>query len=363
MLEAHAARRRGVLSLIALLLLTLGQPAIAPAPLAVGTTSLGADDSGSCAGTLTADRAIRATVTAPNTEAITADLCVYEPTGGANASVGTVLLYSGGGACGSWAAQGATASAMIGALQAANYRAIEVRWRTQAGASTCGWNVNLAGTGVTAAAGRFATLHHGTGGIYSTSSLRRAGTPLCPVGQSGGGHGGIYDLTRYGGASYLALVVAGGGPALGRIDWHCEGRRNWSWSAVCDTRQVSGTGGPCVGIPSFVDDAYGRNTASGACAFGANSGALPWHEDSIVSPSASWVYASTKVRFFFGGTDTMDVAVPLGRLVYDQMLAHNGASRVSETVVASTPHVVASTSAGATAILSAITTDCVGTWN
>lgn len=347
--------------MIALLLLALGQPAITPAPLAVGSASIGADGSGSCAGTLTADRAIRATVTAPNAEAITADLCVYEPTGGANASVGTVLLYAGGGACGSWAAQGATASAMISTLQALNYRMIEVRWRTQGGASTCGWNVNLAGTGVTAAAGRFATLHHGTGGIYSTSSLRRAGTPLCPVGQSGGGHGGIYDLTRYGGASYLALVVAGGGPALGRIDWHCEGRRNWAWSAFCDARQVSGTGGPCIGIPSFVDDAYGWNGGSGPCAFGANEG-LPWLEDSIDSPLALFQWG-TKVRFFVGGTDTMDVAVPLGRKVYDRALAENSAATISETVVASTPHAVASTAAGATAMVNAIVADCVGTWN
>lgn len=347
-----------MLAALSLALALFSQPA-APNTLPVGSVSWGVDGGGSCAGGLTADHSYVATVTAVGPEAIGANVCVYEP---ASTSIGTVVLYAGGGACGSWAAQGATAQSMITTLQAANYRVIEARWRTQGGASTCGWNVNLAGTGLTAAAGRGATLHHGTNGIYSQTNLRRAGTPLCVVGQSGGGHLPIYDLTRYGGSSYLALAVAGGGPALGRIDYHCEARRSWAASAVCDARQVSGTGGACIGIPSFVDDAYGWNTAAGECAIGNAAGKRPWMLDSIDSPRALFTWPSTKVRFFFGGTDTQDVAVAYGRLVYDRALLENGASRVSETVVASTPHAVASTSAGATAILDAITADCVGVW-
>ena len=337
---------------------------IASQPIIVrahGTATIGADGTGSCAGSTTADLCRRAAVTAVGTTAVNIDLKVAVPS---VTSIGTVVFLNGGGATAYTESAGASAATMITTLKADGFTVIQTACAAPTGGSATGCNVNPSGGGLKTAAGRIPTL---IDAIDADSALHLSGTPICVVGQSGGGVLAAYGMVHYGMGSKVDLLITTGGPSMTREDYHCEGRTNTAWSAILDARQLSGTGGGAAGIPSFTDDAFGFNGAAGPCAWQTNRGNVPWRQDSIISDGADYRLPNTKWIFTFGASDTVTIVVPMARLLEDQIAAFNGGSTCAsgsntacaERTVAATPHAVASTANGTAQIRSDLLADCI----
>lgn len=343
--------------IVAFLALLASQPIVLQTK---GTASIGADGTGSCAGSTTADRCYRATVTAHAATVTTIDLKVAVPSG---TSAGTVLLFNGGQASSFVESAGADATTLIGTLKSDGFTVVQVACRTPTGSSVAGCYVNPAGTGLKAAAGRIPTL---IDAIDAHATLHPTG-PICGVGQSGGALGMSYGVVHYGGGDKLDLLITTGAPPITREDYHCEGRTNATWSAILDSRQLSGTGGGANGIPDITDDAFGWNGVRGNCYWQTNAGSVPWRADSLISAGADYRLPHTKWVFLFGATDTVTIVVPMARMLEDEIAAYNGGSTCasgsntacSETTVAATPHNVFSTANGTAAIRSALLADCV----
>ena len=339
----------------------LGAQPVIVQPL--GSATIGADGTGSCPGNVVEDRCRRATVTAAGVEAIPIDLKIQLP---ASTSIGTVVFLNGGGSTQPIEVHGAPAESMITTLaQTHHFTVIQASCGIPTGATQTGCNVSMAGTGMKkAAGGRVATLLEA---IDQDAELHRPGTPICVVGQSGGGIWAAFAVLHYGMGRIVDLVITTGGPAFTRTDWHCEGRTNLEWSAILDARQLSGTGGGAAGIPDIVDNAFGWNGARGDCAHQSNRGAVPWRADSVISAGADYRLPSTKWIFLFGTSDTITIVVPMARVLEDLIAGHNGGASCAsgnnatclEQTVSGTTHFVPASTNGANQIVADLVAECV----
>lgn len=359
--------RRALASISALLTLISAPLATDAQPIIVqphGTYSVGADGSGSCTGSTTADRCYRATIGAVGVASTTVDLKVAVPSG---ASIGTVVFLLGGGSGGFMESSGADATTLVGTLKTDGFTVVQGSFRTPTGSTVTGINVAPPGSGVGLKAnggGRAATL---IDAIDVHSTLHPAGTPLCLVGQSGGGMWWAYAMVHYGAGSQVDLIITTGGPAITREDYHCEHLTRPEWVAIMTSRQLSGNGNGSTGIPALSDDAWGYEGAHGPCYY-ATGGVFPWRQDSILSDGADFRLPHTKWYFIFGATDFPDIVVPMARMLEDHIVAWSGSAETCassnnpvciEQTAASTPHNVYSTSQGTAAIRTALLADCV----
>lgn len=348
--------------IVALLLSSLlaGQPIVVRPH---GTASIGTNGTGTCSG-VTTDACRLATVSAVGTTPVNVTLAISTP---ASTSIGTVVFLHGGGATAfpdHAAAAGATAATLMDTLaKTDNFTVIRAACGIPTGASATGCNINPSGGGLKTAAGRIATL---IDAIEADSALHLSGTPICVVGQSGGGVLAGYAPTHYG-STNIDLLITTGGPSMTREDYHCEGRTNAAWSAILDARQISGTGGGAAGFPDFTDAAFGYNSTRGPCAWQTNGGSVPWRQDSIISDGADYTLPHTKWIFTFGVNDTVTIVVPMARLLEDQIAAYTGGAtcasgnntKCSEHTVASTGHVVLATANGTAQVRTDLLADCI----
>lgn len=338
-----------------LLTVALAQPIQVLTP---GTGVVGAEASGTCPGTLTPDHCYAIALTGILAANQTAHAAVFVPSG---TSLGTVVLMNGGGATVPVDVNGASSQTMVTDLVASGRVVVELYFGIPTGGTQPGWQSNPTkwangGGGMMRAAGR------GVGAftaIRDNSTMHPTG-PMCVAAQSGSGVLVAYAVTHFRLGSLFKAIVTGGGPAMVHEEQNCYGRELPSYAPICDTRQLTGTGAGCNGIPSFVDDAWGWDGASGECARQSDGDGVPWHNDSVVSPGADYrLPAGVTWRFIFGATDHPDVAVVQARVFQDQLGYYNGGTPWTEVQAAATPHNIYTTTAGAQQVVTYMESDCL----
>lgn len=147
---------------------------------------------------------------------------------GAVASLGTIVLMSGGRSTQLWelglAPTNATA---IATLRAAGYRVIQAVWDPP------GWNNDVSSadyaTSEKAVSCRTATLYK-----YINDNYLDASTPLCAITNSAGGEGLAYAMAYYGTYAYVDAVYFGSTPYGTRLDLGC-GQTELTGGGTCES--------------------------------------------------------------------------------------------------------------------------------
>jgi len=339
--------------------------ALLTATLPTGSAYIGAAGTGSCGGvtSITTSSCRLVNVSLKNLwdpeagrsfsiDDRTASLKITEPSG---AVVGTIIAQIGGGGTGSGEAntQGTTAYA---AIIAANYRLIQVLW-TQSGNDQGMWqgspsSSSYGGDGLPDGplylAGRFATLSQA---ICGDTTYHANGTPCLAYGQSGGSSAIVYTLARYGGDAWLDGAVLSGGPPIGDLQRGCAGATYPGWITT-DCPPLRATSGACffnTGAVSgpFVDGTW--NDGRNQCAWQQSAYADLGHQ-SVLGGQANRRFKYTTLRFLYGDADGSE-AVPLGRVVANQLRDSTGSAPVQLIATGSTPHAVLDTTDGADGVV------------
>lgn len=284
----------------------------------------------------------------------TASLKVTDPSG---AVVGTLITQQGGSGAGSVEAPTAATTGFVSPALAAGWRVVQVMWTTVSsdqgmwqGSSGPTYGGDSAPDGPLDLACRFATLSRA---ICDDTTLRASGTPCVAHGQSGGSSAVTYALTRYGASDWLDGALLSGGPPIGDLERACAGTTYPGWvSTACPPlRAVSPSGGCTLtsGATSglFVDTTWADGRTGCARQAASNvAGTQGLGYSSALGGQARRRHPYTTIRALYGDLDSSE-AVPLGRVVVQQLVDRDGTPANVVSTGASAPHAVLEASASA----------------
>jgi len=280
----------------------------------------------------------KATVSCPDLPNIQAQVAVLEPT---KASIGTVL-YGTGGLGNNWFNNVTYGTATMEKLSQDGYRGVEYVW------PSTGWQGDANGTGVRAAACRYATLAHWVSQTFVTTA-----TPLCATGNSAGAFQIGTALAHYQAGDYITDAELTSGPPFTRVDYACI---NDPPAAKDPCSGAENTLGVLPAASSkFIDPAYGDNRCSSAYYTHDPTHEQQFLDDSVTSPDALLKYPGTSVYFILGGMDGS--SAPRQAMLYKSALEANGVA-TGMTCVADAPHVIESVADGAAAVVNGILAHC-----
>jgi len=266
----------------------------------------------------------------------TARLRIGEPQGAAR---GTVLFMTGGGGSGFWSGFGGGAAArVLGELNVAGFRTVEIAWAR-------GWLVGSSGAleGQAALACKPATLAQW---IHDRFQADQPDCAFCATGNSGGAAQVSYMLSHYGLDETLDLVIPSGGPPMGAIDRGCLRDDNADeplWYAGSSVTRI--------------DRGFGfLRAGTGPCALGDETFRTRFEEASIVTDGGDYMYPKTLVHFLMGSEDSSN-AVPQG-LAYLERLRVEGAPLVAIDTLPGVPHGVPASTTGAERVRDLVLAEC-----
>lgn len=169
--------------------------------------------------------------------------------------------------------------------------------------------------------------------------------PIAGIGNSGGGGGLAYCLSKWGLGNRLALVIEGSSPPFVRLDVSC-GSVNPTWNTV--VAQLETTYNTAVNTSC---NPLNRVASAGGllCQLVAAMPAASLLPDSIVSPGAVLSYSLTKVHTIVGSTDCAEASLAHALYFHDQVT-----SAKALTFVAGGVHFIPTTAPGRAALLAAL---------
>jgi len=208
--------------------------------------------------------------------------------------VGTVIFTTGGDGNLLYETFAKYGNVTVNNVVAANYEAVELTWGAPF-SDGLGWEHNVNGQGVRAAACRFAM-------VVQWVSQQTPSVPLCATGNSAGGQNISEGLAHYSLGSFLTFAEITSGPPFNRVDHAC----------IDDVpRAVEYCSGSNVGMGvgkanavNFIDPAYpGPWCSSSMPPTQSAQHEQQFLNDSVTSPDAVLNYPNTTIRFLYGGQD------------------------------------------------------------
>lgn len=262
------------------------------------------------------DRCIRFVVTCPEVaQPVHGYFVIDDPKGPAR---GTIVSYSGGDGS-RYAQRGNRMSgryrATTDSLRAEGFRIVQVVWE---GGWTNGAPESNEGLGKLACRPATATAWIG-------DNLVDDGTPLCPMGGSGGAAQVSYLLTHYGLEDRIALAVPFTGYWMGRIDIGC-----------LDTDTLNATLHYNAGARGFIDRTMGYPAGQGPCTKRDRSARAVFEEASISLGGNDYVYPHTLVYIILAGGDQVG-ALDQGHTYYERLI-REGSPQVRFDILPGAPH-------------------------
>lgn len=256
-------------------------------------------------------------ITCPNIPDYTAYVKIITPMN----PVGAVIFTTGGDSNDLYE-QFKYGSVAVKSVVDANYEAVQLTFGAPF-SNGPGWEHNVNGQGVRAAACRYAM-------VVQWISRQTPGVPLCATGNSAGGQNISEGLAHYNLGSVLTFAEITSGPPFNRVDHAC----------IDDVAPVveycSGSDvGMSVDIGNavkFVDPAYPGPWCSSSIPNHSTLHQQQFLDDSVTSPDAVLNYPNTALRFLFGGLDVSS-AIRQG-LDYQSQIA----SPTTSGCVADAPH-------------------------
>lgn len=304
-----------------------------PPGIALGSVTL-VSQAGACAGS--SDACWEVVVSCPGlAESEGARFRINEPPGQER---GTALFMTGGGGRGFWSSFGADADRVLGELQEAGFRTVEIAWDR-------GWLVGASGAleGQSALACKPASAALWIHERFQASAPELA---FCATGNSGGSAQVSYMLSHYGLHEILDLAIPSGGPPMGRMDLGCirdDPANEPLWYGA--------------GSASTIDRGFGfLEPGTGPCSSGDSGFRTQLEEASIATGQNDYFYPKTLVHFLFGAEDVGN-AVPQG-ITYLERLRAEGTPLVGVDTLPGVPHAVPAARPGADRIRDLMLAEC-----
>lgn len=246
---------------------------------------------------------------------------------------------------------------VVQSINAANYRTVQVSFSDPENRikEPDGWLTGPASNGPRSLACRYATLVHAVWTILLHSDTTH---PVCATGNSGGGALPVYAITQYGMGNIggpgpmFSMVEPTSGPPYGRIDHGCAGAAAPNVSVSCPKAAAISEDYGLQTSGAFVDPAYPTNVCTADINSDGRKPYASFHHDSVLSDDFPAPSYKTVVRVLFGSAD-MGAAVPLGSEWYNAIK-----STKSTACVTGAPHELPGNFAGATTIVSDVTSLC-----
>ena len=206
-----------------------------------------------------------------------------------------------------------------------------------------GWEYDVDGKGVRAAACRYATVVQW---VYN----RAPGLALCATGNSAGGQMIGEGLAHYGLGDYLVFAEMTSGPPFNRVDYACINNVPAAVEYCSGSKVGMGVGvGDAV---SFIDPAYPGPWCSTSMETHSTEYEAQFLNDSVTSPDAVLSYPNTTIRFLFGGEDSTS-AIRQG-LDYQSKIQQP----TTYSCVKDAPHTIPNVLDGAEAIAADLIANC-----
>ncbi len=228
-------------------------------------------------------------ITCPNIPDYTAYVKIITPPN----PVGTIIFTTGGDG-NTLYEQFKFGSTAVQNVVNANYEAVQLTFGTPFSDGP-GWEHNVNGEGVRAAACRYAM-------VVQWVSQKSPGVPLCATGNSAGGQNISEGLAHYSLGNLLTFAEITSGPPFNRVDHACIDDVP---SAVeyCSKADV-GMGVGTQNASNFIDPAYPGPWCSSSMNNHSTQFQQQFLNDSVTSPDAVLNYPNTTIRFLYGGQDT-----------------------------------------------------------
>jgi hypothetical protein len=266
---------------------------------------------------------------------IDATLRIGEPAG--LPSQGTILFATGWDGTWYWG-WGGEAARILGELQAANYRTVELKWASN-------WWSGAQGKleGHARLACRPATVARW---VYDNLNEQSPKTAFCAAGNSNGASQLSYTMAQYGLADIFSAVELDGGPNWARLDQACFHDDPAYQSLWYDKTERQNT-----------DMAFGYpQNDGGPCAIQDVNFRGQFEEASLAFGNWLYIYPKTMVWFLFGELD-QTITKAHGLYFYNQLLK-SGSPLVNMDVITDTDHIVSDTAQGANKIRDIFINEC-----
>jgi hypothetical protein len=277
-------------------------------------------------------------ITCPNITDYTAYVKIITPSN----PMGTIIFTTGGDG-NSLYEEFKYGAVAIQNVVAANFEAVQLTFGAPF-SNGPGWEHNVNGKGVRAAACRYAM-------VAQWVSQQKPGIPLCATGNSAGGQNISEGLAHYNLGNYLTFAEITSGPPFNRVDWACID------NVPAAVEYCSGADvGMSVGkknAENFIDPAYpGPWCSSSMPPTQSTQYQQQFLSDSVTSPDAVLNYPNTNIRFLYGALDTSSASA--------QGMNYQSLITTPHTFgcVADAPHTMPDVLDGATAIASDLVANC-----